>query len=103
MFVNVLKLYQYKTKRSETKPYPFYLENIFKCFAANNTKKKKKKKKKKKIKNFLQLKKQKKKKKREKKKWLNGYAYNFSVDYNIIDTSIIISIQIYLMKNNDIK
>ena len=82
MFVNVLKLYQYKTKRSETKPYPFYLENIFKCFAANNTKKKKK---------------------REKKKWLNEYAYNFSVDYNIIDTSIIISIQIYLMKNNDIK
>ena len=83
MFVNVLKLYQYKTKRSETKPYPFYLENIFKCFAANNTKKKKKE--------------------REKKKWLNGYAYNFSVDYNIIDSSIIISIQIYLMKNNDIK
>ena len=83
MFVNVLKLYQYKTKRSETKPYPFYLENISKCFAANNTKKKKKK--------------------REKKKWLNGYAYNFSVDYNIIDSSIIISIQIYLMKNNDIK
>ena len=84
LFVNVLKLYQYKTKRSETKPYPFYLENIFKCFAANNMKKKKKKKK-------------------RKKKWLNGYAYNFSVDYNIIDTSIIISIQIYLMKNNDIK
>ena len=80
LFVNVLKLYQYKTKRSETKPYPFYLENIFKCFAANNMKKKK-----------------------EKKKWLNRYAYNFSVDYNIIDTSIIISIQIYLMKNNDIK
>ena len=83
LFVNVLKLYQYKTKRSEKKPYPFYLENIFKYFAAKNKKKKKKKK--------------------EKKKWLNGYAYNFSVDYNIIDTSIIISIQIYLMKNNDIK
>ena len=46
LFINVLKLYQYKTKRSETKPYPFYLENIFKCFAANNTKKKKEREKK---------------------------------------------------------
>ena len=73
MFINVLKLYQYKAKNSETKPYPFYLENIFKIFPANNIKK-------------------------EKKTGSNKYAYNFSVDYDIIDTSIIISIQVYLMK-----
>ena len=29
---------------------------------------------------------------------LNGYDYEFSVDYNIIDTSNIINIHKYLMK-----
>ena len=33
----------------------------------------------------------------------NGYVYDFSVDYNIIDTSNIISIHKYLMKKHDIK
>ena len=37
------------------------------------------------------------------KKGLNEYVYNFSVDYNIIDTSNIINIHKYLMKKHDIK
>ena len=42
LIVDILKLYQYKVKNSETKPYPLCLEKIFKSFAANNMKKKKK-------------------------------------------------------------
>ena len=38
-----------------------------------------------------------------KKAGLNGYVYEFSVDYNIIDTSNIINIHKYLMKKNYIK
>ena len=34
---------------------------------------------------------------------LNRYIYEFSVDYNIIDTSNIIDINKYLMKKYDIK
>ena len=34
---------------------------------------------------------------------LNEYAYEFSVDYNIIGTGNIISIHKYLMKKYDIK
>ena len=34
---------------------------------------------------------------------LNGYVYDFSVDYNIIDTSNIINIHKYLIKKHDIK
>ena len=34
---------------------------------------------------------------------LNQYVYDFSVDYNIIDTSNIIDIQKYLMKKHGIK
>ena len=33
----------------------------------------------------------------------NRYIYEFSVDYNIIDTSNIIDINKYLMKKYDIK
>ena len=35
-----------------------------------------------------------------KKTGLNGYVYKFSVDYNIIDTSYITDIHIYLIKKN---
>ena len=35
-----------------------------------------------------------------KKAGLNGYVYKFSVDYNIIDTSYITDIHIYLIKKN---
>ena len=37
--------------------------------------------------------------KKKKKTRLNGYVYKFSVDYNIIDTSNIIDIHKYFMKN----
>ena len=38
-----------------------------------------------------------------KKTGLNGYVYEFSVYYNIADTSNIIDIHTYLMKKHDIK
>ena len=38
-----------------------------------------------------------------KKTGLNGYVYDFSVDYNFFDTSNIIDIHKYLMKKPDIK
>ena len=41
--------------------------------------------------------------KETKKTGLNEYAYNFSVDYIIIDTSYIIDINKYLMKKAQLK
>ena len=38
-----------------------------------------------------------------KKAGLNGYVYDFSVDYNIIDINDIINIHKYLMEKYDIK
>ena len=38
-----------------------------------------------------------------KKTGLNGYVYEFSVGYNIIDTSNIINIHKHSMKKHDIK
>ena len=37
------------------------------------------------------------------KTWLNGYVYDFSVNYNAIDISNIIDILKYIMKKHDIK
>ena len=34
---------------------------------------------------------------------LNGYVYEFSVDYDIIDTSNVINIHRYLMIKHDVK
>ena len=39
----------------------------------------------------------------KKKTELNGYVSEFSVDYDIIDTSNIINIHKYLIKKHDIK
>ena len=58
------------------KKYPLCLQNISKDFTANNLKK---------------------------KTGLNGYVYEFSVDYNVIDTSNIIDIHKYLTKKHDLK
>ena len=58
------------------KKYPLCLQNISKDFTANNLKK---------------------------KTGINGYVYEFSVDYNVIDTSNIIDIHKYLTKKHDIK
>ena len=33
--------------------------------------------------------------------WLNGYVYDFSVDYDTITVDNILDIQKYLMKNNN--
>ena len=41
--------------------------------------------------------------KKKKKAGLNGYVYDFSVDYNIIDLIDIINILKYLMKKRNIK
>ena len=38
-----------------------------------------------------------------KKSELNGYVYEFSADYNIIDTSNIIYLHRYLIKKDDTK
>ena len=35
--------------------------------------------------------------------WLNGCVYNFSIDYRAFDTTNIISIHKYLMKQRDTK
>ena len=58
------------------KKYPLCLGNILKDFTAINMKKKKR---------------------------LNGYVYEFSVDYNIIATNNIIHIHKSLMKKHDVK
>ena len=76
LFVNTTKLHQFKAKYSEIKKYPLCLGNISKDFTANNMK----------------------------KVGLNGYVYEFSGDYNIIDSCNIIKIHKYLMKKkHDIK
>ena len=59
LFVNATKIYQFKAKESEVKKYSLCLGNISKGLTANNMKKTE----------------------------LNGYVYEFSVNYNIIDTS----------------
>ena len=69
------KVYQFKVKDSEIKPYPLCLGNISKDFTHNAMK----------------------------KAGLNLYVHDFFVDYNIIDTSNIIDIYKYLMKKHNIK
>ena len=71
----VTKIYNFKAKDSEIKPYPLPLGNISKDFAANGTKKPR----------------------------LNGYLFDFSVDYNIIHSSNVINSHKYLMKKQNIK
>ena len=71
LFVNATKIYQFKENDSEIKKYPMFLGNNSKEFTANSMKK---------------------------KAGLNGYLYEFFVDYNIIDTSNIINVINYLMK-----
>ena len=60
-----VKIYQFKTKNSNIKPYSLCFGNISKGFAVGNIKKNKKYKK--------------------KKKGLNGYVRDYSIDYNTID------------------
>ena len=75
LFVNGTKIHQFKAKGSDMKRYPLCIGDISKDFSVDNMK----------------------------KTQLNGYVYNFSVDYNIIDTSNIVDIRKYLMKKHDVK
>ena len=75
LFANATKIYQIKTNDSEIKIYPLFVGNISKNFTSINMKKTR----------------------------LNGYVYEFFVDFNIIDTSNTIDIHKYLMKKHDIE
>ena len=72
LFVNATKIYTFKAKDSEIKTY--VLGNISKDFPVDNMK----------------------------KTWLNGYVYDFSVDYDAIAVNDILDIHKYLIKMNDI-
>ena len=76
LFINATKIYQFKAiKASKIKPYSLCLGNISKDFTANNMK----------------------------KTGLNGYVYDFYVDYNVIYNSNVIGIHKYLLKKHDIR
>ena len=69
LFANGVNIYQIKAKNSELKLYPSCLDNILKDFSVDSMK----------------------------KTGLNGYEYDFSVDYNAIDISDIMGIHKYVM------
>ena len=75
LFVNGTKIHEFKAKDFEIKTYPLCLGNISVDFSANNMI----------------------------KAGFDGPVYDFSVDYNFIDTSNIINIHKYLMKKYEIK
>ena len=74
LFVNGTEIIKFKAKDSEIFPTPLYLGNITKeCFEACT-----------------------------KKTGLNGYVYDFSIDYDAITVADILDIHNYLMKKNEI-
>ena len=75
LFVNGLEIIKFKAKDSEINAIPSCLGNILKVFSVDNMK----------------------------KIGLNGYVYDFSVDYDAIAVDNILDIHKYLTKNNDIK
>ena len=75
LLVSATKMHQFKAKDSEIKRYPLNLGNISKDFPVRNLK----------------------------KTGLNGYVYDFSVDFNGIVLNDILDIHKYLMKKHDIK
>ena len=74
LFVNGTEIIKFKAKNSEIVPYPLCLGNISKNFSVDNMKKTR----------------------------LNGYVYDFSVDYDAIAVDDILDIHKYLMKKNGI-
>ena len=74
LFVNGTEIHKFKARDSEIVASPLYLGNISKDFSVDNMK----------------------------KTGLNGYIYDFSVDYDAIAVDDILDIHIYLMKKNDI-
>ena len=75
LFVNGTDIIKCKAKDSEIVATQLWLENFSKCFSVDNVK----------------------------KTGLNGYVYDFSVDYNAIAVDDILDIHKYLMKKHDIK
>ena len=75
LIVNGTGFYKLKAKDSEIVATPLCLGNISKHFSVDNMK----------------------------KAGLNGYVYDFSVDYDAIAVDDILGIQKYLMKKNNIK
>ena len=74
LFVNDKKIHKFKAKDSEIVATPLCLGNISKAWSVDNMK----------------------------KSGLNGYVYDFSVDYDAIAVDDILGIHSYLMKKNDI-
>ena len=74
LFVNGTKIYNFKAKDSEIVARPLCLGNISKDWLIDNMK----------------------------KTGLNGYVYDFSVDYDATDVDDIKDIHKYLMKKNNI-
>ena len=74
LFVNGIKITKFKAKDSEITTYLLCLGNISKDWLVDNMK----------------------------KTGLNGYVYDFSVDYDAIAVSDILDIHKYLMKKNEI-
>ena len=74
LFVNGTEIHKFKAKNFEIIAAPICLGNISRNFSVDNTK----------------------------KTGLNGYVYDFSVDYNAIANDKILDIHKYLMKKNDI-
>ena len=74
LFVNGKEIHKLKAKDSEIAAISLYLVNISKDWSVDNMK----------------------------KTGLNGYVYDFSVDYDAIAVDDILDIHNYLMKKNDI-
>ena len=74
LFVIGVEIIKFKAKDSEIVAHPLCLGNISKDLSVDNIK----------------------------KTGLNGYIYNFSVDYDTIAVADILGIRIYLMKKNGI-
>ena len=75
LFVNGTEIIKFKAKYSEVLAYPSSLRNISKDFSVDDMK----------------------------KTGLNGYVYDFIVDYDAITVDVILDIHKYLMKKHDIK
>ena len=75
LFVNGTEIYKFKAKDSDIVASPLCLGNISKDFYVDNMK----------------------------KTGLNGYVYDFSVDYDAIAVDDILGIHKYLMETNNIK
>ena len=74
LFANGTEIYKFKSKGCEIVATPLCLGNISKDWSEDNMK----------------------------KRGLNGYVYDFSVDYDATDVDDILDIHKYLMKRNNI-